>query len=311
MPEIYNNLTLNDYESRGWIVGSLENHQNGNALNGEIDPDLVIPQEYNNKTILAIGMNAFRNVHLKSISLPDTIEFLSISAFDLCYLEIDCLTLPKDLLEMGWWTFSSNRIKKVKIGSKVKQIGHGAFIDNPTLESIEVDQGNSFFAVINGCLYDINITVLYCLPPLVVNFQFPVTLKEVMPRSIYLPDTKEIWLPTSLTTIDDSSFYRVPNLTKIHILGNIETIGKPFLYQAPKKIEIFYHGQTPVTTEGIIDSTKTEATAYVCMQYDGKSFSNLTTKIYGSCYQLYIYKTLSNCHIRIFLVNHILTAIML
>ena len=93
MSAIYMNLTLNDYENRGWIVGSLDNYQNENAINGEIDPDLVIPSEYNDKPILAIGTYAFRHFPLKLISLPETIEFLSNSAFDLCNLEINCLTL--------------------------------------------------------------------------------------------------------------------------------------------------------------------------------------------------------------------------
>ena len=300
---IYNNSIIFNHYSRdginGWIVGYENNPTDGNAVYNEsiTDSDLIIPKEYIGLPVIAVGARAFRLVRLNSISLPDSIIYIGSSGFDLCNLHIDNFILPSNLTTMGYWAFSSNQIKKVVIGSKVTEIGVGTFMDNPTLESIEVNKSNPSFADYNGCLYDKDITTLYCLPPQVKNFQFPLTVKIIKQRSVYLIGRKVLWLPPSVTIIEEESFFRITSLIKIHILGNVEIIGKNIFYDAPEKIEIYYHGQKNITEEGIFHSNynqKVTAIAFVCKHYEGEQLSNLETFKCGNCDKIYMCQTFVN-----------------
>ena len=172
-------------------------------------------------------------------------------------------------------------------------------MDNPTLERIEIDENHEWFTVINGCLYDKNVTILYCLPPLTKNFKFPLTVKKVHARSIYLPNTTELWLPPSVSIIESTSFFRVPKLEKLHILGNIQKIGTDLFKETSTKLDIYYRGQKKVTTENVTTIKTLDVTAFVCDQYEGTTFSNLPTKRQGFCYQIFIYKTILKCPINI------------
>ena len=283
-------IYLIDFENRGWTVGDGSQDPGNGLVSSQSTPiDLVIPSEYDSKPVLVIGPRAFYSILLNSISLPDSIIQIDSSSIDGCYLKLPEFKLPTQLQSIGYYAFSTNYIQKFVIGPNVVYIEEGVFGDNPTLEEIEVSSENKNFCCLKGCLYDINLTTLYCIPPLVKNFQFPVTVQTLITRSVSLSNTV-LWLPTSVKCIQASAFFRTPNLKQIHILGNLNNISANIFFSIPQ-ITIFYHGQTIVSQNDVVNLTKTTAKAFVCKQYEGTNFSNIPTTIYGSCYQMYIHQT--------------------
>ena len=167
-------------------------------------------------------------------------------------------------------------------------IENGVFGDNPVLSEIEVSKENQNFCSIDRCLYDINVTKLYCVPPLVNNLQIPVTVETLIERSISTSKAV-LWLPTSVTHIESSAFFRTKNVRQVHILGNLKNVSTQIFYDQ-LQIDIFYHGQTTVSQPNVVSSS-TKARAYICQQYQGTTFSNLPTTMFGSCYSMSLIQT--------------------
>ena len=225
---------------------------------------------------------SFSNVPLSSIKLPETIQTIEKSGFDYCSLNLEELTFPSSIVSLGVWAFSSNRIKKVIIGENIESIGDGAFGDNPTLESIEVPENNHFFKSINGCLFDYNVEILYCSPPLIQNFTFPMTTKRLTARSLSHATAIELWLPPSITIFDSGCFFRLPSLKTIHILGSIDQINTPF-YSGLHVEQIYYYGHNVVKTNNVFSSLQ-NVTVTVCANYPSQYFSSVKVKKYYYCH---------------------------
>ena len=276
-------LCLFDYNGIGWIVG--DGSKNGNGVCGDINQDLVIPSSYNNLPILCIAFRAFYNVRLTSISLPDTITFLNISCFDRCGAT-GIVTLPSSLEVLEYYAFSSNSITKFRIGSKLSYFGYGAFGDNPSLESIEIYDENQNFCLINNCLYDINVTILYCVPPLVTSFEVPTTVETLFRRSISLTNISSVTLPSSVKNINEEAFFRTSQLKSLHILGNLNGTYSNSIYNHAPNLTIYYHGHKPVFSSQMIYN-KGNTKVYVCDQYPSQYFSDIKVNRYGSCFQFY------------------------
>lgn len=94
-----------------------------------LDKDLTIPEyvTHNGKKYLVteIGVGAYRNIGLTSLTLPDSIKTIGAYAFQDNYLT--SVSLPSHLETLGDGAFYKNELTQVNVPGSVKTIGKLAF----------------------------------------------------------------------------------------------------------------------------------------------------------------------------------------
>ena len=159
----------------------------------ELTGALQVPSTIDGKTVISLGLNAFENSKITSITIPDTLKDIETYAFS------DCTNLT----QINW-------------GAGVESLGVGAFEDCTGLTEITIPKtftghmGNYPF---NGCN---NITK--------VIFEEGIT---EIPSFICqnLIGIKEITIPNSVTKIDSFAFNACENLERINWGANVESLG--------------------------------------------------------------------------------------
>ena len=134
-----------DYEEAGLNVKEGKTFLITKYINNDI-LDVVIPSNINGKQVVAIGNDAFRNLGLTNIVIPNSITNIGISAFRENYLT--SVTIPDSVTSIGNGAFENNQLTSVTIPNSVTSIGNDAFrkydSSNPNLTKIINKTGKSF-----------------------------------------------------------------------------------------------------------------------------------------------------------------------
>ena len=130
------------------ITGNLINQQPGNYIDGLIlssityqgglafsvigyegnDEDVIIPHSVNNIPIISIGVNAFADRPLTSVSIPNSV--IRIGEFAFAYSQLTSVTIPDSVIVIGSYAFLGNELTSVTIPDSVTSIGRNAFAGN-------------------------------------------------------------------------------------------------------------------------------------------------------------------------------------
>ena len=113
-----------------------ENYKFGVKIDGTLsiskylgsDANVVIPENYNGKSITSIGGGAFEGKNrMKSVTLPSTLTRISSSAFENCS-QLKEIHVPNKVTEIGYNAFRGcTNLKYAVIPQSVTQIGSQAF----------------------------------------------------------------------------------------------------------------------------------------------------------------------------------------
>ncbi len=103
--------------------------------------DLVIPEKtiLNGKeyTVVGIGSEAFKDLEIKSVTLPKTLKKIGDESFSGCE-SLTSIEIPSSVTSIGWGTFTRcSSLTSIEIPSSVTSIGWGAF-RRSGLTSIEI-----------------------------------------------------------------------------------------------------------------------------------------------------------------------------
>ena len=116
-----------DYEEAGLNVKEGKTFLITKYINNDI-LDVVIPSDINGKKVVAIGNDAFRNLGLTNIVIPNSITNIGISAFRENYLT--SVTIPNSVTSIGDYAFGENQLTNIIIPSSVTSIEPYAFSGN-------------------------------------------------------------------------------------------------------------------------------------------------------------------------------------
>ena len=178
-----------DYEEAGLNVKEGKTFLIAKYINNDI-LDVVIPSDINGKKVVAIGNDAFRNLGLTNIVIPNSITNIGISAFR--QNKLTSVTIPNSVTSIGNVAFEENQLTSITIPDSVTSIGNSAFSDNQ-LTSVTIP--NSVTSIGETTFSDNQLT--------------------------------SVTIPNSVTSIGSAAFYKYntsnPNLTKI-----INKTGKSF-----------------------------------------------------------------------------------
>ena len=168
--------------------------------------------------LLSIGSDAFRYCpNIETVSLPESLTTINDGAFKRCS-KLTSIDIPNKVTKLNDNTFAyCTSLKNVSIGSGCTSISATAFVNTSSIDRITVSEDNKNFTVVDGVLYNKDMTTLVLYP------------KNC---------SGEFAVPDTVTTIADYAFYESPNITKITIGKNVKTIGNYAFYNCPALFKV-------------------------------------------------------------------------
>ena len=154
------------------------------------------------KTRILRYIGAYDENETVSVSLPSTVKKIDKNAFDTCN-GLKEITLPEGLESIGILAFSYTGIYSLTIPSTVKYIGTGFAEDTKNLKTIVVAEGNENFKVVDGVLYDADMTTLLKAEAGIKSITIPETVTTIRMGSINYTDIKTLVIPDTVKELQD------------------------------------------------------------------------------------------------------------
>ena len=172
--------------------------------------------------VTTVGSSTFYGLtNLSKVSLPNTITQIHSRAFEGCDTLTDII-IPSTVTTIGAFAFEGTSISSLHIPSSVTNIGMGAFMI-PDLAWIIVESGNAVYESRNS-----NAVIASATNTLVVGCQntvIPDGIVTIGNRSFCSNRIESIFLPSSVTIIDEFAFASCDLLTSVNIPDNVTSIG--------------------------------------------------------------------------------------
>ena len=192
-----------DYEEAGLNVKEGKTFLITKYINNDI-LDVVIPSNINGKQVVAIGNDAFRNLGLTNIVIPNSVTSIGNSAFE--NNQLTNIIIPTSVTSIGNDAFENNQLTSVTIPNSVTSIGDGAFYGNK-LTSVTIP--NSVTSIGNIAFGENQLT----------NIIIPSSVTSIGSSAFSSNQLTSVTIPNSVTSIGNSAFFKNvssnPNLTKI------------------------------------------------------------------------------------------------
>ena len=166
---------------------------------------------------------AFINT-LSSVILPNSITKIGEYALEKCN-KITTINIPDNVTEIGMFAFSQCNLNSIYIPQNLQTISAGAFMINPNLSTISIDNQNLYFTTDNGILYNKDkTTLLFCPMNINTEITIPDGVTEIYDFAFSNSSCSSLTLPESLVTIGNSAFMGARGLTQVIIPDNVTKI---------------------------------------------------------------------------------------
>ena len=192
--------------------------------------DVTIPSTIGGRPVGSIGSNAFKNLEVTSVNIPNTVKSIGFSAFEghkmtsltlpegVETLDFDAfsggnletVSLPSTLKTIGDNAFRSNHLTSVNIPDSVKDIGTYAFSSNG-LKTVKLPSGITY---LSQGVFHMNLLESINIPNSVTTIDYEAFNSNAL---------KTLVIPDSVTTINDGAF-TFNNLETITIPKNLKVI---------------------------------------------------------------------------------------
>ena len=201
-------------------------------------------------SVTSIGDYAFQNSEITSITIPDSVERIGISAFYYC-----------------------QNLTNITIPASVTSIGKGAFSNCSGVTSIGVDNNNPIYDSRDNCnaIIEKGTLIVGCKNTIIPDGVTSIgnnAFSDCSFTNIVIPDgvtsigdyafgacsnLTNITIPDSVESIGDYAFGVCSNLTNITIPDSVESIGKYAFYYCENLSSVTYKG-TQYTSRSSLES---------------------------------------------------------
>lgn len=238
-----------EYKGLNYMVTNEATHEVQVAKNPNATGDIEIPAQVvgpasKNYTVTSIATNAFLSCDITSVKIPDTVTYISVSAFYKCenltkaeFASIESLCsiefydrYANPLYSARYLWIDGQEISNLVIPNTVTAVSSYAFVRCLGLTSVEVP--NSVVTIGGEAFYKCeNLTkVEFASIESVCNIKFIDYYANPLSEAGYLwIDGKEITdlvIPNTVTAIGDYAFTECNSLTSVKIPNSVVSIGK-------------------------------------------------------------------------------------
>lgn len=181
---------------------------------------IVVPSEYRNKPVTAIGNNAFQRFEASEIVLPDTITKIELGAFMYC-IKLTKVNIPDGVTEIKALSFvHCDELTELTLPKSLTSIGIRAFMMCDKLAKINIPDG---LTAIEGYAFA-NCTTL-------AEISIPDSVTELGGGAfLSCSSLRSVKLPAGLTTINNRLFESCTELTEITLPETLNVIGSRAFY---------------------------------------------------------------------------------
>ena len=199
------------------------------------------------RSLTRIGRRAFSECkRLRHVVLPQSLTIIGEEAFRGCGLTD--IHLNSQLQTLGWNALADNPLTEIYIPRNT-HIDGGQPGNNPSLQQIDVEQGNREYTSVGGVLYDYDMTTLLLCPEAkngMLNVPHGITTiaenafaycklsQVVLPASVNniekgafmnCAQLQQMMIPEAVNRISPSTFSGCKNLRSIHLPMHLTLIG--------------------------------------------------------------------------------------
>lgn len=174
------------------------------------DSVVVIPAEFEERKVIAIGEGAFEGNHvITEVVIPDTVTEIEDQAFTDSTLEK--VSLPGELKVIGDSAFYGTKLTEITLPDGLEEIGSEAFSELP-LETVDLPE--SLTIIRYKAFYMTNI----------IEVAIPEGVEIIEGQAFAKTPLSSVTFPNTLQTIGGSCFIDT-NLTEVTIPESVTTIG--------------------------------------------------------------------------------------
>lgn len=192
-------------------------------------------------SVTTLGKRAFSNTFLSSVVIPKSITTIGEGCFVFCYIlkeiqvdsensnyqSVDGVLFNKDLTTLYCYPcgkedkqyivpnsvstidttafYRNSHIQTIQIPATTSRIGGNVFYYCSNLNTIEVAAENNHYKSVDGVLFDKELNTLYAYP--------------------IVKDGEEYTIPNSVTSIEETAFFKNATLVKITVPESVTNIG--------------------------------------------------------------------------------------
>lgn len=198
-------------------------------LGFSVEGEVVIPDTYNGRPVVAIDEGAFRgNPFMKTVELPDTILYIGGEAFKNCR-RLESIRIPEGVMELRGNTFEGcSSLRYVDLPESIVEIHGECFLNCKKLQGIKLPpqiteiKGNTF----EGCS---------SLQSLVI----PEGVTRIAAYAFYgCSSLSEVSIPSTVTSIGSSAFRKCDRLNRIAVPEGVDINERAFK-ESPTVITYF------------------------------------------------------------------------
>ena len=196
------------------------------------------------KTRLLCLIDAYDNQNPLDIILPSTIK--SIDHFALSYESVKSIALPEGLETIGQYAFAATGISSIAFPSTVRSIGESCLADTRNLNEITVNEANPYYTVVDGVLYDKDISNLIKVTVGHTSLSIPKTVKTIDSNAINQTNMRSLTIPN---TVEYLKRYAIRNNEKLKTLvigSSVKEIGFHSITGNPVLKSVFSRNPEPV-----------------------------------------------------------------
>ncbi len=176
---------------------------------------------------------------IKTVSIPDTVEYIGTSAFDYCK-KLKKINIPDSVTSLGdMCVFNGcESLNEITIPGSIKKLPYGTFYDCKNLKKVTLKNGiqkisqEVFFNCKNLSSINIPDTVTeiddafsHCNS--LKSIKLPKNIKTIKSQTFYsCKKMKEVTIQNNVTEIEDRAFDNCKSLKSITIPASVKKIGK-------------------------------------------------------------------------------------
>ena len=226
---IYYNLDAEDQTAE--VTVKPGNTSFGSNYSGVIEIPATVTYNEVLYSVTSIGVIAFQNCSVTSVTIPNSVTSIGPNAFDQSY-KLTSVTIGSGVTSIGEYAFNACiGLTSILIPKSVITIGERAFYRCTALTSIVVESGNPNYDSRNNCNALIE-TATNSLIEGCNNTVIPDGIVTICEGAfVQCEGLTSMIIPNSVTTIGNRAFEGCYNMTSLTLGNGLETIGdNAFIY---------------------------------------------------------------------------------
>ena len=146
---------------------------------------VALPETLGGYVVKGLGDGALSNLRgITDISIPNTYEWIGDFAFSNC-TSLASANLGEGVGEIGRWPFFGTKITELQIPDSVESIDGNPIAGASLARQVTVSDTQPYFSVVDGVLYDKDVTTMLACPATKTTITVPATMTSITDDALY------------------------------------------------------------------------------------------------------------------------------